>query len=358
MTGIILFLALGLVLAIGVIVSWEAACRKKWNRQVLSDDLYSDSDWRKPFPYIMFKGLPNYRHLNELGYPGPAPRLPKPDREFRVIIFGGSTVFNGDPSIAALLEQECHKCGLDHVRVYNSGVVSSSSGMELARLLFEFVNLTPDLIIFYNGGNDLLAPHTQDPRPGYSPNFVVQESNPVIEKDVGKYPLLPLILYSSLVLRYWRPLYFKKKFVPLDKFRDTCGYWTNDWRDEIVRHYVEHVITAGKAMRGFNTRFIVFFQPLLYFKDPAYVAAEEQHNTPAEGFPYWGKLREQTVRALEVAAEASGVHWSDISLMFSTDSNWVYTDAIHVLQQRHEPIAKRIFEELQRRDLLTNQHVR
>jgi hypothetical protein len=333
----------------------EIYCRIKWRRMALCEDLYSDPHWRKAFPYIMFKGEPDYQHLNEMGYPGPAPEMPKQDGEYRIIIFGGSTVFNGEPSIGGLIEQYCHQSGLPNVRVYNSGVVSSSSGMELSRMLFEFCDRDPDLVIFYNGGNDLLGPHYNDPRPGYPPNFVVHESNPIIQKDVGKYPLWALMLYSSVFLRYWRSVYFKKKFVTLDELRRDTGYRTPAWEDAIIQSYVGNIIKAGKALRGFHTKFIAFFQPVLFFKDAAYIAAEERQHISLQELAYWHSLRQRTVSALHAAAEASGVQAVDISRIFSSDPAWIYTDAIHIHQEMQEVVARRIFEELRRCNLLNGQ---
>ena len=351
----ILYIFSGLGLLVVAMVSLEIYCRKKWRRMALCEDLYSDPHWRKPFPYIMFKGAPNYQHLNGLGYPGPAPPMPKPDGEYRIIIFGGSTVFNGQPSIAGLLEQYCWRGGLNQIRVYNSGVVSSSSGMELARVLFEFSDLEPDLVIFYNGGNDLLGPHYNDPRPGYPPNFVIHESNPIIQKDVGKYPLLTLVLYSSVVLRYWIAPYFKKKFIPLNQLQKDVGYHTIQWGEEIIKSYVKNVVKAGKMMKGFNTRFIVFFQPILFFKDPAYISAEEQQHTSKE-HSYWERLREKTVKALSEASEISGVLSVDLSRIFSFNPNWIFTDPIHIRQEMQEVIANEIFKELKRFNLLKRQY--
>jgi len=320
----------------------------------IEEDIYSDFHWRRPYPYIMFKGYPGYQHLNELGYPGPAPQKIKPRNEFRVIICGGSTVFNGEPSIGGILEQCCHQHGLKEVRVYNAGVVSSSSGMELSRVLFEFADLEPDLVIFYNGGNDLLGPHYNDPRPGYPPNFVVHESNPIIEKDVRKYPLMGLILYSSIVLRYLKGPYFKRKFIALNRLRNEAGYRTGEWEDAIVRTYVENVVKTGKLLKGFNARFIVFFQPLLHFKAFNCVSAEEKKFTSPADISYWQRIRGKTVETLMLSCKNSNIKSVDLSEVFSNNPAWIYTDEIHIRQEMQPVVANRIFEELKNANLLSN----
>lgn len=346
LTTLILYVFSGLALVIIALAGIEVFFRRKWPEMAIEEDIYSDFHWRKPYPYIMFKGYPGYQHLNELGYPGPAPQQPKPAGEYRIIICGGSTVFNGEPSIGGILESICRENGLAGVRVYNAGVVSSCSGMELSRTLFEFVDREPDLVIFYNGGNDLLGPHYNDPRPGYPPNFVVYESNPILVKDVRKYPLMGLILYGSLLLRYLKGAYFKEKFIALKKLQEEVGYRSRAWEDSIVRTYVDNVVKAGRMLRGFDTRFVVFFQPLLHFKAFESLAPEERQYTSREDIGYWRRFRAKAVDALQTSCQTAGIRSIDLSEVFSNNAEWIYTDAIHIRQEMQLVIAGRIFEEL------------
>ena len=49
------------------------------------------------------------------------------------------------------------------MEVYNFGAASSGSGQGLARILYEVVDLDPNLIIMYNGANDFEHPFFGDP---------------------------------------------------------------------------------------------------------------------------------------------------------------------------------------------------
>ena len=160
---------------------------------------------RHPKPFVMFGGLPNAGNLNARGYMGRAPDTPKPEDEFRIFLVGGSTVLQGNPTLAELLEQQCARTGLTHVKIYNYGVVSSGSGQDLARVVYEISDLEPDLIIFYNGANDTMHPKYWDPRPGYPFNFVVYEKNPLLESSIRDYPALALLAYGSNILRTMIP---------------------------------------------------------------------------------------------------------------------------------------------------------
>ena len=152
---------------------------------------------RGPVPYSMFGGVPNAalgagydvaERLNSQGYRGREATEPKPPDELRVVVLGGSTVFEGEPTLPELLERELRKRGVANVACFNFGGVSSVSGMEVSRLLFEVTDLRPDVVVFYDGGNDLLLPAVYDPRPGYPFNFVVYESNPLLHRNPASFP--------------------------------------------------------------------------------------------------------------------------------------------------------------------------
>jgi hypothetical protein len=154
-----------------------------------------DIEWRNPRPYFMFSGPRNGRLTlpvqmagtesdREMRFNSEGFRiegevlLPKPADEIRIFVTGGSTVLIGAPlanSIPGAIETALRAGGLSQARVYNFGVISFLSGQELALLVHRLVNLASDLVIAYDGGNDLFSPWAYDPRPGYPFNFVAWE---------------------------------------------------------------------------------------------------------------------------------------------------------------------------------------
>ena len=150
-----------------------------------------------PKPYVEFGGEPNSRlpggelefgeedrkitgeeFRNELGFRGPLPAKAKGD-EYRIIVLGGSTVYAGFPlenSIPGQLEQLFHRDGRANVRVYNWGVPAYVSGQELTEMAHTVTDYQPDLVIVYDGFNDLYFPYTIDPRPGYPFTWLEHET--------------------------------------------------------------------------------------------------------------------------------------------------------------------------------------
>ncbi|MEW5894937.1 MAG: hypothetical protein AB1650_04155 [Candidatus Omnitrophota bacterium] len=324
----------------------------------IAEKSFSITDLRKQHPYIMFKGAPGAKSypkifkktgitetfLNKTGYPGEAPVMPKPADEFRVIVLGGSTVFIGNPEIPRLIQYQYEKKGCQTVKVYNFGVISSVSSMELARLVFEALDYNPDMVIFYNGFNDMDHPFAADPRPGYPYNYFIYESNPILDNDVKKYPGIPLAMYSSNILRYFFPDYFLKSFYNLDDLRTRAGYLSQNWKEKIAEIYVTNLIKSQKISRAFGAEFIAFFQPSLYVKK--IVTEKEQSFIDPAKMAGVNMIRSEILKRAETARREEGLNFIDLSGVFNEIPDTVYEDRVHILQQYQPLIAATIFEHL------------
>ena len=294
---------------------------------------------RQPRPYTMFSGAAGQGGLNVLGYPGPAPRVPKPAAEYRVFMLGGSTVHRGDPPLAALLEMAFAEHGAAHVRVYNFGVISSNSTMDLIRLLVEITDLDPDLVIMYNGGNDILHPWSWDPRPGYPFNFIVYENNPLLESDVRAYPSTAMLAYGSNLMRIAFGSRFVEAFVPLDAERERCAWGSDAWRDEIVRIYLGNVHKATVICTGIGARFAAFFQPLYYFE-----ADQPGAELPTESVTGHAVAIRRAVRAAVTAGEAPNL--VDLSGVYAGTAKAAFKGSIHTSQEYKPVVAEAMYRHL------------
>lgn len=336
-------------------------------------------DYRHPKPYVMFGGrgaeagggaaAPEIRGLelggdgetlNRLGYRGPAPSAAKRPGVKRIFLLGGSTVIAGDPPIAVLLEELLGgtppaDANAEGVEVFNFGVLSSVSGMDLARVVYEASSYAPDLVLFYNGGNDLLHPYTWDPRPGYPFNFIAFEHNPVLERDQARYPALALFAFGSHLLRSLFPGHFLERFVPVATQRERVGWGGEAWRDAIAARYVEHLVKADAVARGFGARFAAFFQPLVHFK-PA-LADEERELVDPEKREIMRDLRRRVQRELVAATAADPLTLVDLSGLYDDTDAWVFTDEIHTRQSAKARVARAIADGLRDGGLLAEPSV-
>jgi len=302
---------------------------------------------RNANPYIMFKGRAGAlinateRH-NKYGYRGSAPLVNKDDGEYRIFILGGSTVWNGDPTIPALVQEEFIRNGYHQVKVFNYGVVSSVSSMELARIVFEIVDFKPDVIVMYNGGNDMTHPLSYDPRPGYPFNFIVNENNPLINSSIKNSLLFLIKQFRSI--GFLGGNYLINNFLSLDKVRKEAGYGTDQWRDKIAEIYINNIIKARNIAKAFNSNFIVFFQPIIYSKN--YVSEKEIRYVNESIKYHHVYLRDAILSKVSDLKKRDGLNFIDLSDLYDTNKETVFIDGIHTTQQAMIPIAKEIYAKI------------
>ncbi len=345
--GIIFFL---LIIIFSCFLILEITSRYFFPSQGAFDRLYPVENARKPFPYVMFRGAANTltgfgnETYNEQGYRGSYPKIPKDINEFRIIFMGGSAVWEGDPSIPKLLEQEFQKNNLTDVRVYNFGVVSSVTSMELAAIVNEIINLAPDLVIMYNGANDIISPLKYDPRPGYPFNFLIYENNPFLMKN---YPALSLFAYKSNLVRLIAGKYFTEEFGQISKLKRNVGYASDRWRHEISDIFFANLEKAKTICAAYHCQLFAFLQPMVYFKKN--LSKEEQEFSAAhiKDKDHCLILKNNILKKMNTAGtDSTGFYFKDFSNAYDTVSEQVFRDDVHTLQQAKPFISKNIFKEL------------
>jgi len=96
--------------------------------------------------------------INRFGFRDSETEIPKPAGIFRIVCVGGSTTVAGSVNhltYPAILEKRLNtRLGTDRVEVINCGVSGMISSNELERLP-DYLALEPDLILEYNGVNDI-----------------------------------------------------------------------------------------------------------------------------------------------------------------------------------------------------------
>lgn len=310
------------------------------------EDYLPVNEFRHLKPYVMIGASPNRaRELNADGYRCKRPPEPKDPSEFRIFMLGGSTTLLGNPPIANWIENEFELAGHPNVKVYNYGVLSSVSGMELARIVFEIADEEPDLVIMYDGGNDIIVPWESDPRPGYPMNFVVYENNPLAESTPKTYPAFTLFAYGSNLLRFICRDYFTERFIHLKQLREQVGWKSPAWREKIAAIYASNVVKASKASAAFGAEFIAFYQPMIFFKEPL-SPEEEMEERDKEQIEYAQDMRKRMISKLRQAADADKVNWVDLSRIYHGRSQRVFTDIIHTTDPAKRLVATAIYKEI------------
>lgn len=183
---------------------------------------------RDPFPYIMFYPQPNLdvqdryfgkqrSHLvtNNLGfrYKNDITSNKEPE-EVRIFMLGGSVVFNGKTNrttISGMLEDRLNgmKNRKYNYRCINAGTASFISDQELALLIHVIIDLKPDVVIVFDGFNDLWFPFYYEPRIGYPINWSAYENafrnNTQIKEVMRSIDFFDGILSTSRLITRFRP---------------------------------------------------------------------------------------------------------------------------------------------------------
>ena len=116
-------------------------------------------------PYTAYDMKPGYSipaevTINSLGFRGEEFSEVKAPGTFRIVTLGGSTTYGigleEDGTYPYFLEEVLReRLGTDRIEVINAGLVSATTAESLPRFLLKVVPLDPDLVIFYEGYNDL-----------------------------------------------------------------------------------------------------------------------------------------------------------------------------------------------------------
>ena len=117
-----------------------------------------------PHHYLGYITTSNYesgenRH-NVLGFRGEEITVEKPESTYRIVSVGASTTYGTDVenyrhSYPYQLQEYLHQKGYDSVEVINAGIGGYSSFEILMNLQFRVLELKPDLVIIYEGINDI-----------------------------------------------------------------------------------------------------------------------------------------------------------------------------------------------------------
>lgn len=174
-------------------------------------------------PYVMFRPAANatyisaephamshgqskvYLYTNADGFrvsaPDYDPPKAKPSGQLRVAFLGSSAVQLGSTyettlpgSLKRLLEEKYP--GRD-VEIINAGIQSCVSRQSIAQFLFTVRDYQPDVVILYDGVNDIGLPLTYESRANYPYNFQTMQEAWDAYRDDSQAPVLSVLLNRS-----------------------------------------------------------------------------------------------------------------------------------------------------------------
>jgi len=315
-------------------------------------------------PHIMWVNEPNSEYMiqsegqelpikiNELGYRGDVPKKIK-NGEYRIIMIGASTVLNRESimskTLPGLIQDKFINNGHKQVRIYNWGVSAYKSEQELITILEKAVNFSPDLILVYNGGNDIHESYNYDPRIGYPFNYMAYELGySRMGNNLNPLQFIELILQQSKVLQFLHGRN-KFRFINIDKLRRNASFNSKEWKEDIANNYIDNINKMLKLSNSFNFKILVVLQPMLHNKN--ILTDVEKEKLGRENFRVYVKKMYKVISNKFNSLSNNYVDMDtqrllDIHQIFSSESKTIYRDIIHINDYGREMIADTVFKEL------------
>jgi lysophospholipase L1-like esterase len=260
---------------------------------------------------------------------------------YRVFVFGGSTVWGwGVPdwgTIPAYL-QEYWNAGSSPVCVVNmgqNGFVSTQELIALVRVLQQ--GQVPDLVIFYDGFNDVHAAfETETGRPGvhYAPERIAQKL-----EEVPPPSLLTQVLERSALVAM------------LGSFKAAAGSEAGEathlgdpsadsLRASIVQTYLHTVAMVGLLAESYGFDYLVAWQPSIY--SDAGGLNDEEREMYDRGMAIGFVPLLEAVRLSIIERVATDPHLIDLSHAFDTVEQPMWQDFVHPVPEGNRVIANHI----------------
>jgi lysophospholipase L1-like esterase len=260
-------------------------------------------------------------------------RLAENERsEKKIFIFGGSTMFgtgtddcNTIPSLLALeLAMQAPKSKFHITNYGTSGYQSTQQIIQLIRLLQS--GLKPDIVLFYDGINDVYAS-------GYSPAIPGAHQNlHAIARRFEDSAIFGFLHRSNTfeLIEYVNERINRNNIIADD------GVIDKNKINEIIQVYKTNVLILDKLSKAFNFRYIAFWQPVLLdgTKPPTYFESEIIKNSGVLNKIYqdsYLKLKDEKWKHLSHV---------DLSNIFQYVEKDIYIDAFHIGNQGNQLVAQ------------------
>jgi len=278
-------------------------------------------------------------NINNEGFRGTEINVSKTNNDYRIIIIGGSTVFgaglgNDNQTIPYELNKK-FKEKFNNVEVINAGISSLTSFEELYHFKEKLIQLEPNLVIIYDGWNNVAYKTISDPE------ILNTDANKLQFKDFQKYLRTPVVLYRYVVL----PIIDSQLFSNLDTMDapiiNKSDLYDPQISNSIASLWYKHMNEFCQISNEKQIQSVVILQPTLDHGSKPLSNYEQSiyiKNIHHE------KTFEILIQKSKNLNDCSMV--LDFSNVFNDVNNGVYLDAGHLNHLGNKIIAEKIYEEI------------
>tara|TARA_B000000460_G_scaffold17318_1_gene11629 strand:+ start:1664 stop:2755 length:1092 start_codon:yes stop_codon:yes gene_type:complete len=272
-------------------------------------------------------------NINNDGFRGPEIKSEKSNDDFRIIVIGGSTVFgsglsNDDQTIPFELYKKFNE-KYANVEVINAGISSITSFEEVYHIKHKLVHLDPDMIIVYDGVNDIFYRVIDDPE-------IIESTDEFQLKDFQKYLRSPVVFYRHILLPI---LHFDVLGSPsTDK---PTALYDEQVSNNIAQSWERRIAEFCQVAREHQFESVVVIQPSL--SHGIKPLSDYERSIQLENI-HRERTFEKLIQKGKGLNECSLV--LDFSDVFENTNAGVYIDQVHVNNLGNKIIAEKIYEKI------------
>lgn len=271
--------------------------------------------------------------INDLGFRGDEFKSKKSDNAIRIFVVGGSTVLDlrspDDKTLTIFLQQNYQSLNISkNIEVINAGNNDFESTQELTLIKNKILKYSPDMIIVYDGINDV-----------YHPLNWSQDLN--ISKNQKETLIYPLKNFHANYLPFYKTVDF---FYSLSNIKSPfTKYQFDDSKiQEKVQKWKQNLLNICKLGEEYNFKTVVVLQPLLGTGNRELPTLEKEiftyyeHNKIVPAYEMFAEQLDSMKNECEVL---------DFRNVFDNVTDNIYFDGQHVSFEANSIIASKLFNE-------------
>lgn len=305
---------------------------------------------------------------------------PKEPGEIRIIITGGSASISWNINEACTLDSNLYRLFAKYypnkkVKIFNLGNGAWKSFQQLIALQLHGLKLEPDLIIAFDGFNDIQHSYSMPIEQPYNNNaetafkrYKAWTEGRVSELfkslkiiQAIKHPgalAVGMVGRTKQTLEGGSPEYAKEAkpgklgtqmHYPLDLGAITKRTDFDPYNQEVVKFYLQNERLMAKAASTVGSKMIIALQPILYVKTPLSEDEKKILDSYAHSVNFVVQGYERMKKGLKIIeAEEKNVTFYDMSNIFENDHTFYFADYCHFNTQGYEIVANKLFGEIEK----------
>jgi len=288
-------------------------------------------------PYMVFGLKPNFRsdtvNVNSLGLRGGEIKKKK-ESCYRIVVIGGSAVFGGsvpgdEMTFCGLLEKDLKIKYGKNIEVINAGVPAFISMQELILLEDKIIAMEPDMIVIFDGFNDVLTILKREKRPNYPWWF--SEIERIYYKSITK-------LFLEKRLQKYRPTKHILKWI--NKMKEKTRETRYDINTEQIAFYRRNLDLMCHLAGSYGIKVVLVFQPVIMYKEFASPAEREMISSLDQDYlEALVKMCDLAKVSMREVARDNNVSFIDGTKFFNGSKEYIFIDEVHFNQRGNKIVA-------------------